>query len=77
MQFGEYALIAPHWKDDRAVLQLFRSGEDWLNNFDEKTLARLERLVAEDVSKMSSAQLERMLNKMFHEANPDYEEDNE
>jgi hypothetical protein len=68
LQFGEHALIVPNWKDDRVILTLFRSGEDWTNH-----KGKYKWMVAEDVSKMTSAQLERMLDKLFYEANPDEE----
>jgi len=77
LQFGDYALIVPHWKDERVVLRLFRSGEDWLNNLDEKAQAQLQRLVSEDVSRMSNSELNRLLDKLFREANPDYEEEDD
>lgn len=32
LQFGDYALIVPNWRDDRVIMTLFRSGEDWLNH---------------------------------------------
>jgi hypothetical protein len=74
LQFGDYALIVPHWKDERVVLRLFRSGEDWLNNLDEKAQDRLQRFVSEDISRTSNKELDRLLEKLFWEANPDYEE---
>ncbi|MCU1271100.1 MAG: hypothetical protein JWN74_2394 [Acidobacteriaceae bacterium] len=77
LQFGDYALIVPHWKDERVVLRLFRSGEDWLNNLDEKAQERLQRLVSEDISRTSNKELDRLLEKLFWEANPDYEEEDE
>lgn len=77
LQFGEYALIVPNWKGDRVALTLFRSGEDWINTFSEQELARIESIAAEDVSKMAGGQLQRLLDKMFHEANPDCEEKDE
>jgi len=77
LQFGDYALIVPHWKDHRVVLRLFRSGEDWLNHLDEKAQAHLERLVSEDVSRMPNKELDRLLDKLFSEANPDWEEEDE
>ncbi len=69
LQFGEHALIVPNWKNDRVVLTLFRSGEDWVNYDGE-----FKWLVAEDVSKMSEARLQRLIRKLFHEANPESDE---
>ena len=66
LQFGGHALIVPHWKADRVVLRVFRSGEDWVNYG-----GKYEWLVSEDVSKMSSAKIEKLLKDLFHEANPD------
>ena len=66
LQFGEHALIVPHWKGDHVELRLFRSGENWVN-YDGK----YEWLVTEDVSKMPSPKIEKMLKDLFHEANPE------
>jgi hypothetical protein len=69
LQFGEHALVVPHWEEDHVVLRLFRSGEDWMN-YDGK----FEWLVAENVSKMSDARLQQLLRKLFREANPETDE---
>ena len=74
LNFPSYALIVPNWKDDKAVLRLVKSGEDWINNMDSDAYYHMERTVAEDVSGMSDKELEKLLGRMYQEANPDEEE---
>ena len=74
LSFPSYALIVPNWKDDKAVLRLVKSGEDWINSMDSDAYYRMERMIAEDVSGMSDKELEKLLDRMYQEANPDDEE---
>jgi hypothetical protein len=74
LSFPEYALVVPNWKDGTAVLRLVRSGEDWLNH-DPEGYYGMQRTVEEDVSHMSDNQLERLPDKLYHEANPEDFED--
>lgn len=75
LKFSDYALIVPNWKSSKAVLTLVKSGDDWINTMDSDAYYRMERTVAEDVSGMSDEQLEALLDKMYREANPDADED--
>jgi hypothetical protein len=74
LKFPSYALIVPNWKDDKAVLRLLKSGEDWINGMDFDDYYNMEHLVAEDVSRMSDKKLEKLLDRLCQEANPDEEE---
>ncbi len=74
LNFPSYALIVPNWKDDKAVLRLVKSGEDWINSMDSDAYYHMERTIAEDVSGMSDKELEKLLDRMHQEANPDEEE---
>src|SRR5450631_1388684 len=75
LQFSGYALIVPNWKSSKAVLTLVKSGGDWINNMDSDAYYRMERTVAEDVSGMSDKQLDNLLDKMYREANPDADDE--
>jgi hypothetical protein len=77
LKFSDYALIVPNWKSSKAVLTLVKSGDDWINTMESDAYYRIERTVAEDVSGMSDEQLENLLDKMYREANPDVDEDEE
>jgi uncharacterized protein len=74
LNFPSYALIVPNWKDDHAVLRLVKSGEDWINSMDSDAYYRMKRTIAEDVSGLSDKELEKLLDRMYQEANPDEEE---
>src|SRR6266567_2370982 len=74
LNFPSYALIVPNWKDVKAVLRLVKSGEDWINSMDSDAYYHMERTIAEDVSGMSDKELEKLLDRMHQEANPDEEE---
>lgn len=71
LSFPDYALIVPYWNGGDIVLRLLKSGEDWLNNLNSDESERLERLVADDVSDVSDTELEKLLDGMYREANPD------
>ena len=77
ISFPDYALIVPYWNGGDIELRLVKSGEDWLNSLDSDAFVDLEKLVADDVSEMSSEELEKMLGEMYHEANPDADEEDE
>lgn len=74
LKFSEYALIVPNWKDGKAVLRLVKSGEDWINTMDADSYYGMERMIAEDVSNMSDSELEKLLDGIYREANPDDDE---
>src|SRR5262245_16385160 len=77
LKFAEYALVVPYQKKGRGVvLKLIKSGEDWYNTVDADELYG-KRLVSEDVSNMPDEQLEDLLDKVYREANPDADEDEE
>lgn len=76
LKFDEYALVVPYLKKGGIVLKLIKSGEDWMNVADPDELYS-KRLVAEDVSGMSDEQLDKLLDRMYREANPDADEEEE
>jgi hypothetical protein len=75
LSFPDYALIVPYWNGGDIRLRLLKSGEDWINNLQSDDADKLERLVSEDVSDASDAELEKLLDNMYREANPDADED--
>lgn len=77
LKFEEYALIVSNWKDGKAALRLVKSGEDWINTMDTDTFYNMERTLAEDVSEISDAELEALLDKVYREANPEAEDEDE
>lgn len=77
ISFPDYALIVPYWNGGDIELRLVKSGEDWLNSLDSDAFIDLEKLVADDVSEISSEDLQKMLDEMYHEANPDADEKEE
>jgi hypothetical protein len=74
-KFRDYVLIVPVVKNDKVILQLWRSGEAW--DWDDDALKNTERLAKEDVSRMSTKRLEELLHDIFKEANPEWEDENE
>jgi hypothetical protein len=75
LSFPDYALIVPYWNGGEIVLRLLKSGEDWLNNLTSDESEKLERLVSDDVSEVSDAELQKVLEEMYSEANPGAEEE--
>jgi hypothetical protein len=71
--FPDYALIVPHWKNAKVVLKLVKSGEDWYQ-MGADSYYQMDKTVVEDVSGMSDDELESILDRVFKEANPDWEE---
>jgi hypothetical protein len=69
LKFDEYALVVPYVKKGGGfILKLVKSGEDWRTNEPD------ERVASEDVSGMSDDEFENLLRTVYHEANPDAEE---
>lgn len=77
LSFPDYALIVPYWNGGDIQLRLLKSGEDWLNSLNSGEYEKLERLVSDDVSDVSDAELEKLLDGMYSEANPDADEEEE
>jgi hypothetical protein len=77
LNFPDYALIVQTWKAGKVILRLVKSGEDWINTMDADAYYNMERTVAEDVSGMSDAELDTLLDKVYREANPDAEDEEE
>ncbi len=75
LSFPDYALIVPYWNAGDIQLRLLKSGEDWLNSLNSGEYEKLERLVSDDVSDVSDAELEKLLDGMYSEANPDADEE--
>lgn len=74
LSFPDYALIVPYWNGGDVQLRLLKSGEDWIMNLDSDAYENLERVAAVDVSDISNEDLERLLDGMYREANPDEED---
>lgn len=72
LSFPDYALVVPYWNGGDIQLRLLKSGEDWMSLDSD-----VERLVSEDVSKVSDKELAEMLDGMYREANPDAGEEDE
>jgi hypothetical protein len=71
LKFDDYALVVPYVKKSGGfVLKLIKSGDDWYN-----TAGVDERVASEDLSGMSDDELEELLDNVYHEANPDAEEE--
>jgi hypothetical protein len=75
LSFPDYALIVPYWNGGDIQLRLLKSGEDWINNLESNEYEKVERLVSDDVSDVSDAELEKVLDGMYREANPDADEE--
>jgi hypothetical protein len=75
LSFPDYALIVPYWNGGDIQLRLLKSGEDWINNLESDEYEKLERLVSDDVSDASDAELETLLDGMYRETNPDSDEE--
>jgi hypothetical protein len=72
LKFEDYALVVPYVKKGSGfVLKLVKSGEDW------RTDEPDERVASEDVSGMSDDEFENLLRTVYHEANPDAEEEHD
>jgi hypothetical protein len=77
LKFGEYALAVPyHTKGGGFTLRLIKSGEDWTNNHDSNEMFG-KRLAAEDITNMPDEELEKLLDSVRQEANPDGDFDDE
>jgi hypothetical protein len=74
LQFSDFALIVPNWKNGKAVLTLVKSGDDWHNSMNADAYYHMEKTATEDVSGMSDEQLTVLLDKTYQEANPDADE---
>jgi hypothetical protein len=69
LKFEDYALVVPYVKKGGGfILKLVKSGEDWRKEPE-------ERVASEDVSGMSDDEFENLLRTVYHEANPDAEEE--
>lgn len=74
LKFDEYALVVPYVKKGGGfVLKLIKSGDDWRTKADSNDL--VERVASEDVSNMSDVELEKLLNSINREINPDADEE--
>ncbi len=74
LSFYDYALIVPYWLDGKPAMKLLKSGADWINQMSTDDYINMNRIVSEDVSKMSDRALGKLLDKMYEEANPDEDE---
>jgi hypothetical protein len=68
LAFPQYALIIPYWSLGNITLRLVKAGEDWqgVDGFD-----KMEKVVADDISGISDTRLDRLLDGMYREVNPD------
>jgi hypothetical protein len=74
LSFSDYALIVPYWNKGNIVLRLVKSGEAWMYKAGSSDV---ETVVAEDVSRLSDDELERLLNGMYREVNPDGDDEDD
>jgi|ERR1051325_11172441 hypothetical protein len=74
-KFGDYVLIVPMVKNENVMLQLWKSGEDWLFNMGNDAYTHMDKLANEDVSGMTTRQIEKPLDELFLEANPEAEDE--
>jgi hypothetical protein len=76
LKFDEFALVVPYVKKGGGfVLKLIKSGDDWRTKSDSENF--VERVASGDVSDMSDDELEKLLDSIYREINPDSEEENE
>jgi hypothetical protein len=74
LKFDEYALVVPYVKKGGGfVLKLIKSGDDWRTKADSDDL--VERVASEDVSNTPEVELEKLLDSVNREINPDAEEE--
>lgn len=78
LRFPDYAVVVPTWKgrkqQKRLVLRLLKSGDDWRFNMGPEEYFEMDKLIMEDVTGVSSDELEAVLNRLYREANPDEDE---
>jgi hypothetical protein len=72
LAFPQYALIIPYWSLGDITLRLVKAGEDWGNV---KGYDKMDKVVADDISRISDKKLLRLLDGMYREVNPDEDED--
>jgi len=77
LNFPDYALIVPTWRGGKLSLRLVKSGEDWFGSMDADDFYRMEKVVIEDVTRIPDAELDEALDRLYQEANPDADEDEE
>lgn len=73
LKFDEYALVVPYVKKGGFVLKLIKSGDDWRTKAESGDL--VERVASEDVSNMPDVELEKLLDSVNREINPDADEE--
>jgi hypothetical protein len=76
LYFYDTAIIRPVWVKDRVALRLEKYAEDWGElggDFDPSDPS--ERIVCEDITRISIRKLERLLDKLYEELHPDEEDD--
>jgi hypothetical protein len=74
LKFADYALVVPYVKKGGGfVLKLIKSGDDWYND----DFYGKNHVASEDVSGMSNDELENVLDSVYHEANPDADEEDD
>jgi hypothetical protein len=78
LKFDEYTVVVPYVKKGGVfVLRLVKSGEDWYNTADSDDLYGKSRVASEDVSGMSDDELEKLLDSVYREANPDADDEDD
>jgi hypothetical protein len=72
LYFYDIAIIRPLWVKDKVVLRLEKYTEDWAyRDPDYDQFDTSERMVCEDVSKMSEEDLVEIIEKLDRELHPD------
>lgn len=75
LKFYDYALIIPGWNKGKIALRLAKSGSDWFDGTDSDAFYLMNRTVSKDVTNLSETQLDKLLERIYREANPDADED--
>jgi hypothetical protein len=75
LNFYDYAIIIPGWNKGKIGLRLVKSGSDWFNNMDPDAFYRMNHTVSKNVINLSEKQLAKLLERIYGEANPNADEE--
>lgn len=65
----------PQWNRGNIALRLVKSGSDWFNNMDSDAFYHMNHTVSKNVVNLSDKQPAKLLERIYREANPDADED--
>jgi hypothetical protein len=77
LKFYDYAIIIPGWNKGKIALRLVKSGSDWFNSMDSDAVYRMNHTVSRNVMNLSEKQLDKLLDRIYWEANPDADQEEE